>query len=212
MMDSISRAARQRNGFRVYCRQLIEETKCLLKLSELDINKNDENKIIIQSNRKILEERCMVVKDIDCHILEQLETYAEVEKEIAEAAEFEKAVIEILLNIELFLRKYHYAVSKPKCQFMIVSAFFPPLVDRVAAKMLGGGSTIPPIRWQHISNWEELTLYIRELWRVVGDVRLQNDPKLSNFSVIIVKLRASHISVFFPSIVSSSKMVFIVYE
>ena len=112
-----------------------------IKIEPVRYKKNDENNII-QSNRKILEERYTVVKDIDCHIIEQLETEAEVEKEIPEAAEFEKAVIEILLNIELFLRKYHYAVAKPKSQLLIVSAFF-LLTGRVAAKMLGGRVPFP---------------------------------------------------------------------
>ena len=112
-----------------------------IKIEPVRYKKNDENNII-QSNRKILEERYTVVKDIDCHIIEQLETEAKVEKEIPEAAEFEKAVIEILLNIELFLRKYHYAVAKPKSQLLIVSAFF-LLTGRVAAKMLWGRVPFP---------------------------------------------------------------------
>ena len=195
MMDGISMAVTQRNGFRVYCKQLIEETKFLLKLSQLDINKNDENNIIIQSNRKILEERYMIVKDIDCHILEKLKTDAEVEKEIAEAAEFDKAVIEILLNIELFLRKYHYDVAKPTSQFMIVSAFF-PLTGRVTAKMLRGWSIIPPLGAKHFE-LGGANIFTLELWRLVGIVQLQNNPKVSKSSDNIVKLRPHILAYFF---------------
>ena len=93
-----------------------------IKIEPVRYKKNDENNII-QSNRKILEERYTVVKDIDCHILEQLETEAEVEKEIAGAAEFEKAVIEILVNriifkeVSLCCRKTQVSVIDSKCFF-----------------------------------------------------------------------------------------------
>lgn len=94
-----------------------------IKIEPIRYKKNDEINIIVQSNRKILEERYTVVKDIDCHILEQLETEAEVEKEIAEAAEFEKAVIEILVNRIIFKEvtlcrcKTQVSVIDSKCFF-----------------------------------------------------------------------------------------------
>ena len=79
-------------------------------------------------------------------------------------------------------------------QFIIVSAFF-PLTGRFTAKTLRGRSIIPPLGVKHfeLGGANIVTL---ELWRLVGDVQLQNNPKVSKSSDNIVKLRP-HILVYF---------------